>query len=116
MSWGIPPKIEHKVQVHSKDAEQQLSRCVKNALEFCGFLITDEGGYTIQAEKKMKMSLMSFVTFSRPKIKLLALLPDSGLVSLRSTYDYYSSTGIAMNDLGRQKKELTALGKEIERS
>lgn len=113
MTWGVPPKIEIKFHLPIEN-RAQICNHVKAKLDQCGFEVFESGQYMIQAKKKMRLTFMSAFALSRPKITLIVLLPDSGVIALRASYDYDSITGIAMNDLGRMKLELSELKERIE--
>jgi hypothetical protein len=112
MSWGLPPK--YKAVHEFKDASVEIvNQSVVNALMNTGFTETHNSSYTIDAEKRMGMTFLSFFAGTKPRIKLLILMTKSGRMTINSTYDYYSMFGIAMNDLGRQNKEVSILLEEI---
>lgn len=112
MAWGLPPK--YKIVHHFKDASHDLiNHSVANALTISDFTIVANSIYNIEAVKKMNITFLSFFAWSRPKIKLNILITKSGRLTIESRYDYDSMFGIAMNDNGKQKKNVTPLFDEI---
>jgi hypothetical protein len=113
MSWGLPPK--YKIVHQFKDASHQLiNDSVVNSVMNTGFELIENTGFTIDAVKKMKITFLSFFLWSRPRISLVILITKTGRLTINSTYDYDSITGISMNDAGKQKKEISILLEEIE--
>ncbi len=107
MSWGMPPKHKIKHQFNNKDAATMLQVC-KKYLEEKGFTITKVGAYAIQAEKRMGYTFYGFISMSgRPWIDVSILVSKDGLLTLDSYYNYRSRNSMAINDSGRQKKELS---------
>lgn len=112
MAWGLPPKYQLKSSFNTW-TDLELRKSVLYSLNRRGYEITEEATYAIVAVKKMPLSFWSCLALERPKINLTLLLPESNVVTLKSEYDYNSRFGIAMNDLGRQSKELEALIQDI---
>jgi hypothetical protein len=112
MSWGLPPKYELKHQFLNKSVTT-IRQSANNALLNLNFDILSEGTYHIRAAKKYRMTFFSFFAFSRPRIILDVFITKSGRVTLNSKYNYGSMFGIAMNDRGKQAKELGKLMNEI---
>jgi hypothetical protein len=113
MAWGLPPK--YKIVHQFKDAYHDLiNHSVDNALTNMDFTIVANSAYNIEAFKKMNITFLSFFAWARPKIKLNILITKSGRLTIESKYDYDSMFGIAMNDNGKQKKNVDPLFDEIE--
>lgn len=112
MAWGLPPKF--KLKKSFRREVNTLQSIVVNALDECGFTIDQNTLHLISINKKMKMSFMSIFTFSRAYIEGVVLITESGDVTIKTSYDYRSRTSSVANDLGRQKKEITALFMAIE--
>lgn len=113
MSWGLPPK--YKIVHHFKDTSYELiNDSVVNSLMNTDFELIENTGFNIDAVKKMNITFLSFFTWARPRISLVILITKTGRLTINSTYDYNSITGIAMNDAGKQKKEVSILLEEIE--
>jgi hypothetical protein len=113
MSWGLPPK--YKIVHHFKDTSYELiNDSVVNSLMNTDFEVVESSAFTIEAVKKMNITFLSFFNWSRPRISLVILITKTGRLTINSKYDYNSITGIAMNDAGKQKKEISILLEEIE--
>jgi len=113
MSWGLPPK--YKIVHHFKDTSYELiNDSVVNSLMNTDFKLIENTGYNIEAVKKLNITFLSFFNWSRPRISLVILITKTGRLTINSTYNYNSITGIAMNDAGKQKKEVSILLEEIE--
>ncbi len=112
MSWGLPPKCK-VIHQFENVSFSTINDSVINALMNTNFEIRENSGYSITGVKKKRMTLMSFFALSRPRIDLVILLTKTGRLTINSTYDYNSSTGIAFNDRGQQKKEIALLLEEI---
>jgi hypothetical protein len=113
MSWGLPPK--YKIVHHFKDTSFELiNDSVVNSLMNTDFEVVESSAFTIEAVKKMNITFLSFFNWSRPRISLVILITKTGRLTINSKYDYNSITGIAMNDAGKQKKEISILLEEIE--
>lgn len=113
MAWGLPPK--YKIVHQFKDASYELiNDSVANSLMNTGFTVVENTGFNIEAVKKMNITFLSFFAWARPKIKLKILITKSGRLTIESRYDYDSMFGIAMNDNGKQKKNVNPLFDEIE--
>lgn len=113
MSWGLPPK--YKIVHHFKDTSYELiNDSVVNSLMNTDFKLIENTGYNIEAVKKLNITFLSFFNWSRPRISLVILITKTGRLTINSTYNYNSITGIAMNDTGKQKKEVSILLEEIE--
>ena len=112
MSWGLPPKynLEHKFK---DTTHETINDSVINALLNTDFKIIHNASFTIEAEKKLKITFLSFFSWSRPRINLVILITRTGRLTINSKYDYNSMFGIAMNDAGKQKKELSLLLEEM---
>jgi hypothetical protein len=113
MSWGLPPK--YKIVHHFKDTSYELiNDSVVNSLMNTDFKLIENTGFNIEAVKKLNITFLSFFNWSRPRISLVILITKTGRLTINSTYNYNSITGIAMNDAGKQKKEVSILLEEIE--
>jgi hypothetical protein len=113
MSWGLPPK--YKIVHHFKDTSYELiNDSVENSLMNTDFKLIENTGFNIEAVKKLNITFLSFFNWSRPRISLVILITKTGRLTINSTYNYNSITGIAMNDAGKQKKEVSILLEEIE--
>lgn len=115
MAWGLPPKFELKQHFQGAKIEELHNKTTR-ALESCDFSIKENSLYLISIEKRMKLSFLSFFTFSRAYMEGIILITESGEVTVKTRYDYQNTrtSGGLMNDLGRQKIEITALLKAIE--
>ena len=60
--------------------------------------------YVIRTTRKLGFTFMSLFAFKRPEINWTVLLTKEGRITVESEYDYNSLFGIAMNDMGKQKK------------
>jgi hypothetical protein len=113
MSWGLPPK--YKIVHHFKDTSYELiNDSVVNSLMNTDFELIENTGFNIDAVKKMNITFLSFFNWARPRINLVILITKAGRLTINSKYDYNSMFGIAMNDAGKQKKEISILLEEIE--
>lgn len=113
MAWGLPPKFQLKASFENW-SDAQVKKSVFTSLTQRGYSILEETPYSVVAVKKMPLSFWSILALERPKINLTLLLPESNVLTFNSNYDYNSRYGIALNDLGRQKKELEQLVQEIQ--
>jgi hypothetical protein len=113
MSWGLPPK--YKTVHQFKDTSYQLiNDSVVNSLIITDFEVIENTGFNIEAVKKMNITFLSFFSWARPRITLVILITKSGRLTINSKYEYNSTFGIAMNDAGKQKREVSILLEEIE--
>lgn len=112
MSWGLPPKykIEHQFRNISKDIIHQST---VNAMLNMEFNIEENSVHFVGGFKKLPLTFLSFFVFSKPKISIVILITNAGKVTIKSEYDYNSMFGIAFNDHGKQKRELSLLMTEI---
>ena len=112
MSWGLPPKYETKHQFN-KISVTTINQSVDNALMNCDFVKLSQSTYHLRGVKKLGMTFFSFFAFSKPKITVDVFITKSGRVTLKSNYNYGSMFGIALNDRGKQQKEIGKLLTEI---
>ena len=112
MTWGLPPKFRIIVQFDNI-AIDVIQQSVINSLINEDFEIKDNQLFYILAEKKMRITFLSFFAFSRPRIVSRILLTKNGRITIDSAYTYNSMTGIAMNDSGNLKKNIDSLLTEI---
>jgi len=114
MSWGVPPKyeIEHYFR-NTNISVTTINQSVDNALMNCDFTKLSQSTYHLRGVKKLRMTFFSFFAFSKPRITVDIHITKKGRVTLKSKYDYGSMFGIAMNDGGKQKKEMDKLMSEI---
>ena len=108
MSWGLPPKYK-VVHQFSNTSYQLINDSVVNSLMNADFEVVENTEYNIEAVKKMNITFLSFFTWSRPRISLVVLITKNGRLTIESNYDYNSMFGIAINDSGKQKKEVSIL-------
>ncbi|MDB4533790.1 hypothetical protein N9242_02890 [Vicingaceae bacterium] len=113
MSWGLPPKYK-TVHQFKETTYELINDSVVNSLMNTEFKLIENTGYNIKAVKKLNITFLSFFAWARPRISLVILITKTGRLTINSTYDYNSITGIAMNDAGKQKKEISILLEEIE--
>jgi hypothetical protein len=112
MSWGLPPKykIEHHIRNISIDIIHQST---VNAMINMEFNVEENSEHFVGGFKKLPLTFLSFFVFSKPKISIVILITNAGKVTIKSEYDYDSMFGIAFNDHGKQKRELSSLLTEI---
>jgi hypothetical protein len=113
MSWGLPPKYK-TVHQFKETTYELINDSVLNSLMNTEFILIENTGYNLKAVKKLNITFLSFFAWARPRISLVILITKTGRLTINSTYDYNSITGIAMNDAGKQKKEVSILVEEIE--
>ena len=114
MSWGLPPKYETEHYLTNRSISvTTINQSVDNALMNCDFVKLSQSTYHLRGVKKLGMTFFSFFAFSKPRITVDVFITKSGRITLKSNYNYSSSFGIAMNDKGKQKKELDKLLVEI---
>ena len=114
MSWGLPPKYEKVHYFRNQSISvQTINQSVDNAFMNCGFVKLSQSTYHLRGVKKLRMTFFSFFAFSKPRIMVDVFITKSGRVTLKSNYNYGSVFGIAMNDRGKQHKEITKLMTEI---
>jgi len=114
MSWGLPPKYktEHYFR-NTNISVPTINQSVEKALIKCGFRDLNSSTYIIRGVKKLRMSFLSFFAFSKPRVIVDVYITKKGRITLQSRYDYGSMFGMAMNDGGKQKKEMDKLLSEI---
>lgn len=112
MSWGLPPKLkqEHQFRNTTKDT---IHQSVINALINMDYEVEDNSIHFVSGKKKLSLTFLSFFVFAKPKISVVILITSSGRLTINSKYDYDLMFGIAFNDFGKQKKEVSLLMTEI---
>jgi hypothetical protein len=112
MSWGVPPKYKQELNF-SNVSTNSINQSVINALINLDFKINENSLYFIASQKKLKLTIMSIFTFSRPKVDLTILITAKGKVTFKSRYIYNSSFDTPFNDFGKQKREVILLIEEF---
>ncbi len=113
MSWGLPPKWTEVHQFNNGETVDTINQSVLKALRSEGYEILEKGHYMIAARKVLGLNLLGVLMFAKPKIRLTILITKSGKLTINSVYDYESYTSMAFNDMGKQKRFVTQLLKEI---
>lgn len=107
MAWGLPPK--YKEDTSFTDTPVACLEKMTVLLAKHGYEIHARSSYTLSARKKMKMSLLSFFSFSRPVLELFITADEDGKLTLRGTYNYPGFDNMACYDSGRTKKAVEKL-------
>ena len=107
MAWRLPPKYK-KDWSFTGTPEVCLEK-MSTLLVNQGYEIHARSPYTLSARKKMKMSFLSFFSFSRPVLELFVTADEDGKLTLRGTYNYPGFNNMACYDSGRTKKEVEKL-------
>lgn len=112
MTWGMLPKV--KIEKRFDQSYTDLINGFNDGLIDLGYSVDPTSDFTLEAKKKMKLSLLSVLTFERAYLYLFVRAEKSGKLVLEARYDFNSRTGMAINDLGRIKKEINSIFNGVE--
>lgn len=112
MAWGLPPKYK-ATKVLSEYGHEEIIQLTNDCLINLGYTVTNQSSYNLTAHKKLSMSVLSFVSFCRPRLDVHVLADEDSKLTVEIIYNYTSGYASSFTDMGKSKRHVDEIMKKI---